>query len=109
MDAEDGFKVKIATSSPEEGLDFACNLIATAVSKDADSHPERACELLRTLAQYVQFRYVGELELAAEYITDLGRMISPVTSFEREQFWRQMQWVAQAIGLPVRDYTEEKR
>ena len=109
MESDDTIKSKLTTSSPEEGLDFACNLIATAASKDADSHPERACELLRTLAQYVQFRYVGELELAAEYLADLARMISATTSFQREQFWRQMQWVAQAMGLPAEDYSEEKR
>ena len=102
-------KMKLATTSPEDGLDFACNLVVTALSMEADSHPERACNLLRTLTQYVVFRYVGELDLAAEYLADLGREISPVTSFQRQHFWLQMQWVAQSMGLPTQEYAEDWR
>jgi hypothetical protein len=107
MESGDTTKMKLATSSPEEGLDFACHLIATALSTEADSHPERACRILRTFSQYVEFRYVGELELAAEYLCDLGREISPVASFQRQQFWHQLQWVAVRLGLPAQEYQEE--
>ncbi len=102
-------KMRLATSSPEAGLDFACQLIATALSSEADAQPERACRVLRTFSLYVEFRYVGELELAAEYLCDLGREISPATSFQRQQFWSQLQWVAQSLDLPAQEYEEERR
>jgi len=107
MDSDSTIKMKLATTSPEAGLDFACNLVAMALSREADSHPERACVILRTFTQYVEFRYVGELGLAAEYLADLGREISPATSFERQHFWLQMQWVAQSMGLPIQEYAED--
>jgi len=105
----DTTKMKLATASPEEGLDFACHLIATALSVEADAHPERASRILGTFSQYVVFRYVGELELAAEYLCDLGREISPVVSFQWQQFWHQLQWVARTLGLPAQQYEEERR
>jgi hypothetical protein len=109
MESDNTTKMKLATTSPEDGLDFACNLVATALSREADSHPERACDILRTFTQYVEFRYVGELELAAQYLADLGREISPATSFQRQHFWLQMQWVAQSMGLPAQEYAEDWR
>ena len=109
MESDSTIKTKLATTSPEAGLDFACNLVATALSSEADSHPERVCQILRTLTQYIEFRYVGELELAAEYLADLGREISPAKSFQRQHFWLQMQWVAQSMGLPTQEYAEDWR
>jgi hypothetical protein len=109
MESNDATKLKLTTSSAEEGLDFACHLIATALSTEADAHPECASRILRTFSQYVELRYVGELELAAEYLADLAREISPTMSFQRQQFWLQLQWVAQRLGLPAQDYEEERR
>jgi hypothetical protein len=109
MKSDDNVQMKLATTSPEEGLDFACNLVAAAVSREAKLHPERAAVILGTLTQYIEFRYVGELQLAAECLADLGRDVSSGISFRREHFWAQMQWVARSMGLPEQEYSGEPR
>lgn len=60
--------------------------------------PAKAPELLRYLAQYVEFRYVGELELGLEYLSDIGNMLES-GSFNSNQFWAQIVWVARHMGL----------
>jgi hypothetical protein len=89
---------KIATSSVEEGLDFACSLISDAISKQGRAKPEKALQLLEELSSYVQLRYVGELGLALEYLAELGSLCSP-DLFQSRQFWSQLRWLAEKIEL----------
>lgn len=89
---------KIATSSVEEGLDFACSLISDAISKEGRAKPEKALQLLQELSSYVQLRYVGELGLALEYLAGLGKLCAPDLSRSR-QFWSQLRWVADKMEL----------
>ncbi len=88
----------IATSSVGEGLDFACSLISAAVAAEGDANREKAHQLLRELANYVEFRYAGELLLAAESLAGLGHECSP-ESFRSAQFWSQLRWVAGQMEL----------
>lgn len=83
----------IATSSCEEGLDLACNLLVQAIRRIAEDEPVHAPEVLHELAMYVQLRYVGELLLALEYLAGLGRRCRPA-DYRSEQFWPQLWWVA---------------
>lgn len=55
----------ISTHSIEEGLDFGCNLLCSALQQQGDTDPVRAQALLRELTQYVSLRYAGELGLFA--------------------------------------------
>ncbi len=93
----------LATSSTEEGLDFACNLAVNGMLAIAEGNPAKAPELLRCLAQYVEFRYVGELQLALEYLADIGNSLKQ-ESFHSEQFWDQLRWVAQHMELESSEY-----
>jgi hypothetical protein len=88
----------IATSSVEEGLDFACSLVSGAMSKAGEGDPTEAQRLVQELTSYVQFRYVGELLLAAENLASLGRACDP-EAFRSKQFWLQMHWVAEQMQL----------
>jgi hypothetical protein len=97
----------LATTSEEEGLDFACNLAVRGLIGIAQLSPEKAPETLIHFAQYVQFRYAGELELALEYLSDIGHML-PQEQFRSEQFWAQMYWVAQRMGLDPTQMEELK-
>ncbi len=56
----------IATSSIEEGLDLACSMLVDALQASARDEANDARGILSSLAQYVRFRYVGELRLAFE-------------------------------------------
>ena len=96
---------KIATSSVEEGLDFACSLISDAISKEGRAKQEKALQLLEELSSYVQLRYVGELGLALEYLAGLGHQCSS-TGFKAPQFWSQLKWVAQKMELSATDMEE---
>jgi hypothetical protein len=89
---------QIATSSVEEGLDFACSLLSSAMSAEGDAHPQKAQQLLRELASYMQLRYVGERLLALEHLAGLGRACNPGL-FRSEQFWSQLRWVAGEMRL----------
>ncbi len=93
----------LATSSTEDGLDFACNLAVSGILAIAEHNPAKAPALLRLLAQYVEFRYVNELVLALEYLADIGNMLEQ-SSFCSEQFWTQMRWVAQHMELDEAEY-----
>jgi hypothetical protein len=92
----------IATSSTEEGLDFACSLASGAMDHAGSAEPGNAAELLHELASYIQFRYVGEFALALEYLASLGRRCDSST-FQAIQFWRQLRWVAAHMGLEGED------
>jgi hypothetical protein len=85
---------KIATSSIEEGLDFACNLLISGLQIDAETNPNRSPELLRYVAQYIQF----ETMLALEYLVDIGNMLDQDT-YNAAQFWAQLRWVAGKMDL----------
>ena len=88
----------IATSSSEEGLDFACSLLSGALDRFAQDRSERSSEVLHELAMYIQLRYVGELLLALEYLAALGKKCDPA-HYRAEQFWPQLWWVAASIGV----------
>lgn len=92
----------IATTSTEEGLDFACSLASGAIDHAGAAEHGNAAELLHELASYVQFRYVGEFALALEYLASLGRQCDQ-SSFRASQFWRQLRWIAAHIGLEGED------
>jgi hypothetical protein len=89
---------QIATSSVEEGLDFACSLLSDAIDSLGNAHPEKAPEVLSDLTHYVRLRYVGELLLALEYLASLGRKCALDESRHR-QIWSQLQWVAREMRL----------
>lgn len=93
----------LAASFIEDGLDFACNLAVSGILAIAEHNPAKAPVLLRYLAQYVQFRYVNELVLALEYLTDIGNMLEQ-SAFCSEQFWEQIRWVARHIELELTEY-----
>jgi hypothetical protein len=90
----------IVTTSTEEALDFACNLAVSGVLVTEKNQPENAPELLRYLAQYIQFRYVGEFQRAVEYLSDIGNLIE-MNSFSSIQFWSQISWLAHHMELEV--------
>lgn len=85
---------QIAISSPQEGLDYACQLIASGSRAWALKNPETAPSMYQKLAGYVEFRYNNELELALGCLVKLGRACPP-DCFQSEVFWRQIRWVAQ--------------
>jgi hypothetical protein len=92
----------IATSSIQEGLDFACSLLSDAIAAEGRSGPAKAVQLLNELTSYIQFRYVGEEVLVIESLSWLGRMCD-VGAFRSNQFWSQMKWLASACGLEGED------
>jgi hypothetical protein len=92
----------IATSSIQEGLDFACSLLSDAIAAEGRAEPAKAVELLSELTSYIQFRYVGEEGLALESLSWLGRMCE-VGAFRSQQFWSQMKWLASACGFEGED------
>jgi len=88
----------IATSSVEEGLDFACSVLSSAVAQEGVARPEKAVSLLNQLARYIELRYVGETLLALEYLAGIGRSCDPM-AFRSSQFWQQLKWVASQMNL----------
>lgn len=92
----------IATSSAEEGLDFACSLASDAIDRAGIANADSAAKLLHELTSFVQFRYVGELALALEYLASLGRHCEQ-SEFRSNLFWRQLRWVAEHMGLEGED------
>jgi hypothetical protein len=55
---------RIGTHSLGEGLDFACNLLASAIDREARLRPERAVTLLQAVTQYISVRDAGKDGLA---------------------------------------------
>jgi hypothetical protein len=95
----------IATSSVEEGLDFACNLISDAVAEMGKADSSRAGQLLGEFTSYLRLRYAGELLLATEYLAGLGHACDPA-SFNGAQFWAQLRWIASEMDLTPQELAE---
>ncbi len=91
-------RFKLATSSTEEGLDFAASLLSAGVEAQAQTHASSAQELAISLARYTQFRYVGELGLAYGELLFLGSKCEN-NEFQRMQFWSQLDWAGQQMQL----------
>ena len=92
-------RFNLATSSTEEGLDFAASLLAGGVEAQVQTHAALAQELAISLARYTQFRYVGELGLAYQELLFLGAKCEN-NEFQRMHFWSQLDWVGQQMHLP---------
>lgn len=92
----------IATTSVGEGLDFACSLVSTAISRAGNAKPESRGELLNALTAYIQFRYVGEDGLALDQLSWLGHRCAPA-DFQSDQFWSQLKWVTVAMDFEGED------
>ena len=90
----------IATSSVEEGLDFACNLTCSLISMRSLSTP---AEFLALLSAYVVHRYAGEFELALEELQEIGILLREIPWKNREQFSHQLTWVAGQMGLSLNE------
>ncbi|MCJ8313109.1 MAG: hypothetical protein HRU38_15350 [Saccharospirillaceae bacterium] len=94
----------ISTNSVEEGLDFACSLISNCIIVTGETNPEKANEILFSLASFNQFRYVGELLLALHKLVDLGKFCE---KFNNEiQYWKQLHWVALELNLTSDEFKE---
>jgi hypothetical protein len=87
----------IATHSVGEGLDFACNLLATALGRVADRRPDAAPKLLAALAEYISYRYAGEDLLALETLVLLSRELTDLPEIRWSQFSRQVEWIAREM------------
>ena len=88
----------IATSSIEEGLDFACNLLAGAFESVAANNSSDARSTLSSLAQYLSFRYAGELGLAFEELAALAGDLAPHMS-KSEQLQDQLRWLQNSLQV----------
>jgi hypothetical protein len=91
----------IATHSVGGGLDFACNLLASAMELLAERRPEAAASVLKPLAEYISYRYAGENLLALEYLVLLGRHVAGSTEVRWLQFWSQLEWVARQMDVSL--------
>jgi hypothetical protein len=98
MELASKFDEHISTRSIEDGLDFGCNLLCSALQSRGDADPALAQALLRGLTQYLRLRYAGELGLSLEYLAGLGHQCSP-ENFRHAQFWSQLRWIANEMGL----------
>ena len=87
----------IVTSSIEEGLDFACSMLVDALQAASGGNANDAPGILSSLAQYVRFRYVGELRLAFEELSGLAADIRSHLH-ETEPFDDQMRWLQESLG-----------
>jgi len=83
----------IATSSIEEALDFAFNLIMPVISEAGESEPVKAQKFLRQVSDYVSLRYAGEIELAFEWLQNFENLSSREFPSRASQFQRQMIWL----------------
>lgn len=90
---------RIATHSIGEGLDFACNLLSKSLEHTADIKPDAAPLLLRTLAQYISFRYAGEDGLALEHLAALANDLGQSEVVRWDQFWEQMDWLCERMQV----------
>ena len=95
----------IATSSVDEGLDFGCSLLSSAIAKAGDNKPDSANLLLRTLTQYIELRYAGELYLALKYLISLGKECNQ-EDFRSKQFWAQISWNAEQMNLSSSEFSD---
>jgi hypothetical protein len=88
---------QIATSSVEDALDFACNLLVAPIQRLAKDRPDEAPAALMSLSQYIEFRYVGELMLAFEELAALGADVGARVALP-EQFRAQVLWLRGELG-----------
>jgi hypothetical protein len=93
---------QLITSSVEEGLDFAASLLTGGVQSQVEANPESGTRFANTLASYLRLRYVGELGLALEELVALAHWCK-AGGFRDEQFWAQVNWVAERLGHPPVD------
>jgi hypothetical protein len=100
--AWEGFR--LATSSVEEGLDFACNLLSDLLAERVNAFPGEAPALLRDLALYVSLRYAGELGLALELLASLGHS-SHAVGQRAAHFWAQLRWIAERTLTPEEQHS----
>src|SRR4051812_40602573 len=99
----------IATHSVGEGLDFACNLLASAMGRFADQRPEASATVLKTLAEYITYRYVGEDLLALEDLVFLGRELGGSSEVRWGQFWNQLEWIARQMDVSLESLGKARR
>ena len=97
----------IATSSVEEGLDFACNLLVGALESVAASNSSDARRTLSSLAHYLSLRYAGELGLAFEELAGLAGDLAPHMS-KSEQLQDQLRWLRNSLQLKSPDKSLER-
>lgn len=83
----------IATSSVDEGLDFAFNLIMPLAAEAGSNELKTASKILETISTYVSLRYAGELILAFEYLETLSEQTQNQGNSRKEQFDSQMSWL----------------
>ncbi|HVH18189.1 MAG TPA: hypothetical protein VNF72_07810 [Myxococcota bacterium] len=88
---------QIATSSIEEALDFAFNLLMGPIAATGRANPQLAVELLEQIENFVHPRYVGELEIALEYIEHFASLVRRERLHHRDQFARQLEWLRERI------------
>lgn len=92
-----GTDSRIATSSVEEALDFACALLVDALRAVGRTRPERAPRLLVSLTQNVRLRYAGEFRLAFEELLALGEDVGSELR-DPSQYHAQMAWLRNSLG-----------
>jgi hypothetical protein len=92
----------IVTSSVEEGLDFAASLLTNGIKAQVQLNVKEASDLAIGFSQYIQFRYVGELGLAYEYLLDIGVSCTN-NDYQRRHFFLQLDWVGQQMNFPALD------
>ncbi|HEX3359180.1 MAG TPA: hypothetical protein VHS31_19530 [Tepidisphaeraceae bacterium] len=90
----------ISTRSVEDGLDFACNLLADALVISSSYKPESSATLLGLLANYISFRYCGEEGLALENLMTIAEELKRSEKVRWAQFWQQIQWLCEKTGVP---------
>ena len=95
----------IATSSIAEGLDFAANLLASAIMFDSGEPSPQTRQQLQELAHYIQLRYVGETGLALEALVHLAHEYD-AASFRSQQFWTQVRWLSNGMRLSSQEFEE---
>ena len=88
----------IATSSIEEALDFAFNLIIPVISDTGGRDKNLAPELLSQVSDYVSLRYAGELVLAFEWLQEFEDLHSLEFPDREKQFKKQMNWLENEIA-----------
>ncbi|MEN8637311.1 hypothetical protein ABFV74_16505 [Pseudoalteromonas distincta] len=87
----------IATSSIEEALDFAFNLVMPILCETGDRDKNQAPKLLRQVSDFVSLRYAGELVLAFEWLQNFEDLHSLEFPDRENQFKKQMNWLENEI------------
>ena len=95
---------RIATSSIEEGLDFAFNLLVGQIEAAGRENPQLAVELLSKITNFVHPRYAGEPEVAFDAIEDLMSTMSSNNLQNRSQVERQLAWLREQISSLSTEY-----